>query len=100
MRAALTFMAGLASGGVLIGLAAMWLEVPDLWVALTFLAGGLLYYWAVRRAWRLMRFLRRSICRRGADRRRGTDRLELVEAKHMGGFTGIDRRSGYDRRAS
>jgi UDP-GlcNAc:undecaprenyl-phosphate GlcNAc-1-phosphate transferase len=84
-------MAGLASLGVFIGMASVYFQVPDIVVSGGFLCAGLLYFWAMRRAWKLMRFLSISICRRrtGTDRRQNRDRSYL----------GPERRSGVDRRA-
>ena len=90
-----TLMCGIAVVGVLIGLTGTHFGVPELWLAATFLFGGILYYWAVRRAWRLMRFLRRSICRRSDDERRLTDQRV---ARSQEDYAGVDRRSGQDRR--
>ncbi len=95
-----TLMCGIAVGGVMVGLAAIWLAIPDVWVAAAFLAGGLLYYWGVIRAWRLMRFLRRSICRRTVEERREQDRHAKRRVNVPGSYLGIDRRSGEDRRAA
>jgi UDP-GlcNAc:undecaprenyl-phosphate/decaprenyl-phosphate GlcNAc-1-phosphate transferase len=83
-------MAGLAAAGVAVGLAATWWQWPELPVAIGFLAVGLGYFWMIMHAWRVMRFLHRSICRRQtmADRRRGPDPA----------YRGPERRSGRDRR--
>jgi UDP-GlcNAc:undecaprenyl-phosphate GlcNAc-1-phosphate transferase len=84
-------MAGIAVLGVLVGLASVHWEWPELAVAGAFLAVGLAYFWMINHAWRVMRFLSRSICRRRAvaDRRRGQDP----------NYRGPERRSGRDRRA-
>jgi UDP-GlcNAc:undecaprenyl-phosphate GlcNAc-1-phosphate transferase len=90
-----TLMAGIAVAGVVVGLSSVYLEVPDIYVAALFLLGGGLYYWVVRRAWRVMRFLRRSICRRSeVERREGGDRRSGDDSA----YTGPERRSGVDRR--
>jgi undecaprenyl-phosphate alpha-N-acetylglucosaminyl 1-phosphatetransferase len=83
-------MAGLNALGGLVGLAAAWLRWPELWVALGFLLVGLAYFWMIMRAWRVMRFLHRSICRRriAADRRRCENPA----------YAGPERRTGGDRR--
>jgi UDP-GlcNAc:undecaprenyl-phosphate GlcNAc-1-phosphate transferase len=90
-------MAGLALAGVAIGLATIWWNVPDLVVAGAFLGAGLLYYWLIMHAWRAMRFLHRSICRRRSG---VTDRRLLADRRHGPdpGYDGPDRRSGIDRR--
>jgi UDP-GlcNAc:undecaprenyl-phosphate GlcNAc-1-phosphate transferase len=82
-------MAGLAVTGVVVALGVAQSGINELLVALLFLALGLLYFWTIMRAWRVMRFVRRSICRRGdaSDRRRGAR-----------GYGGPNRRSGRDRR--
>jgi UDP-GlcNAc:undecaprenyl-phosphate GlcNAc-1-phosphate transferase len=96
-----TLMSGIAVAGVVIGLGSVYLNVPDFFVAALFLVGGSLYYWVVRRAWRVMRFLRRSICRRSETSRREVDgegdgrRLQADPE-----FAGPERRSGLDRRKS
>ena len=90
-----TLMSGIAVTGVCIGLGSVYLELPEFWIAALFVFGGCLYYWVVRRAWRVMRFLRRSICRRvDTERREGADRRSADSE----GYTGPERRSGVDRR--
>ena len=91
-----TLMSGIAVGGVVIGLGSVYLQIPDLLVAALFVVGGGLYYWVVRRAWKVMRFLRRSICRRSEDERRGgyADRRRFDDPE----YAGPERRSGLDRR--
>jgi len=92
-----TLMTGIAIGGVVIGLGGTYLGSPDLLLAGLFLFGGILYYWVVRRAWRVMRFLRRSICRRSeVERRSGGDRRQNSDPS----YTGPERRSGVDRRTT
>lgn len=91
-------MATLAVVGVLTGLAANHWAIPDLLVAGTFLAVGLGYLWLIMHAWRMMRFLHRSMCRRrtgdrrsgvlvayaGPERRRGNDRRQAVPSRSAG----------------
>lgn len=83
-------MAAIAFGGMLVGLASIHWQVPELVVAGAFLLLGLGYFSMIMRAWRVMRFLQRSICRRrsSGDRRRGVDPA----------YAGPERRSGRDRR--
>lgn len=83
-------MAAMAGVGVLIGLASVHWQLPELFVAGSFLLVGLGYFWMIMHAWRVMRFLHRSICRRRitSDRRRGQDPA----------YAGPERRSGTDRR--
>jgi UDP-GlcNAc:undecaprenyl-phosphate GlcNAc-1-phosphate transferase len=91
-----TLMTGIAIGGVVIGLAGTYLNVADIYLAALFLFGGMFYYWVIRRAWRVMRFLRRSICRRSeVERRSMTDRRVFADPA----YDGPERRSGFDRRA-
>ncbi len=91
-----TLMSGIAVVGVVIGLSGAFLGVHDLLLASMFVGGGCLYFWTVRRAWRVMRFLRRSICRRrsSTDRRSGTDRRQQADPA----YAGPERRSGIERR--
>jgi UDP-GlcNAc:undecaprenyl-phosphate GlcNAc-1-phosphate transferase len=92
-----TLMTGIAIGGVVFGLGGTYMGVTDVYMALLFLLGGCLYYWVIRRAWLVMRFLRRSICRRSADHRSALpDRRNFVDP----GYTGSERRSGGDRRTN
>jgi UDP-GlcNAc:undecaprenyl-phosphate GlcNAc-1-phosphate transferase len=84
-------MTGVASCGVFIGLVSIYFRVPELVVAGAFLLTGVGYFWMISHAWRVMRFIRTSICRRqsAVDRRKGPD----------AGYAGPERRSGEDRRA-
>jgi UDP-GlcNAc:undecaprenyl-phosphate GlcNAc-1-phosphate transferase len=92
-----TLMSGIAVVGVVIGLGGTYWQVPDWVLAGLFLVGGGLFFWVVRRAWRVMRFLRRSICRRSktSDRRASTDRRDADE---IAAYADSDRRSGVERR--
>lgn len=83
-------MAAIAGLGVLVGLASVYWHLPELLVAGGFLLVGLGYFWMIMHAWRVMRFLHRSICRRRitSDRRRGQDPS----------YAGPERRGGADRR--
>ncbi len=84
-------MTGFASFGVFVGLASIYFAIPELVVALAFLLTGMGYFWMITHSWKVMRFLRTSISRRQAsvDRRTGL----------TPGYSGIERRSGLDRRA-
>lgn len=84
-----TILSALSLAGVAFGLAATYWNWPDLLVAGAFLATGLLYFWMIMHAWRVMRFMHRSICRR-----RVADRRTTVSAE----YHGPERRSGRDRR--
>ena len=87
-------MGGLATMGVCVGLAGTYFGVPDVLLAGLFLVLGLIYFWVILRAWTVMRFLRRSICRRRpfSDRRTGLERR-----RSSAGYVGSDRRR-WDRR--
>ena len=63
----------------------------ELVVAGAFLLTGVGYFWMISHAWKVMRFIRTSICRRqsASDRRKGPD----------DSYAGPERRSGEDRRA-
>lgn len=84
-------MTGVASCGVFIGLASIYFRIPELVVSGAFLLTGVGYFWMISHAWRVMRFLRTSICRRqsAGDRRKAPSEV----------YTGPERRSGLDRRA-
>ncbi len=92
-------MTGIALLGVLVGLVSLSAGIPDSLMLAAFLAVSGGYYWMIMHAWRVMRFLSRSINRRGSkrdrrvliDRRRRQDPQALVRV-------GQDRRSGNDRR--
>lgn len=91
-----TLMTGFAIGGVAIGLAGNYLGIPDIYLAILFLAGGIFYYSVIRRAWRVMRFLRRSICRRADFEAVSADRRQSQSEP----FGGPERRGGGERRGS
>ena len=89
-------LGGMAVAGVAMGLGATYLGVPDPIIIGSFLILGLLYLFMIMRSWQVMRFLHRSICRRGneADRRSYSDRRQPSNVVHLG----PERRSGIDRR--
>jgi UDP-GlcNAc:undecaprenyl-phosphate GlcNAc-1-phosphate transferase len=91
-------MAGLAAVGVSVGLLGTIYSVADWILAISFLIIGLLYFWTITRAWTVMRFMQRSICRRRniVDRRQCADRRRHRSAL----YKGSERRRGIDRRAS
>jgi len=91
-----TLMTGIAIGGVVIGLGGTYLGVTDVYMALLFLLGGASYYWVIMRAWRVMRFLRRSICRRTVDARTSHSDRRIFEDPD---YAGPERRSGRERRS-
>jgi UDP-GlcNAc:undecaprenyl-phosphate GlcNAc-1-phosphate transferase len=92
-------MGGLALGGVGIGLAGLYAGVPESLMLAAFLAVGIGYYWMIMRAWKVMRFLSRSINRRvgRGDRRVAGDRRRRDDPTIVARL-GRDRRSGLDRR--
>jgi UDP-GlcNAc:undecaprenyl-phosphate GlcNAc-1-phosphate transferase len=97
-------MATLGSIGVAFGLASTLWNWPDLIVAVAFLIVGLMYFWMIMHSWRVMRFFRKSICRRNtviSDRRSGVERRCGNDAAYMGPErrSGLDRRQGLPRRA-
>jgi UDP-GlcNAc:undecaprenyl-phosphate GlcNAc-1-phosphate transferase len=91
-----TIMAAAAMIGAGIGLLSLDVRAPEFSVAGLFLVVGLLYMWMILRAWKVMRFIERSICRRDnkTDRRTVADRRSGDDA----GYSEIERRSGQDRR--
>jgi UDP-GlcNAc:undecaprenyl-phosphate GlcNAc-1-phosphate transferase len=90
-----TLMTGIAIGGVVVGLGGTYLGVTDVYMALLFLFGGCIYYWIIMRAWRVMRFLRRSICRRTVDARGALPDRRIFDDPD---YAGLERRSGTERR--
>lgn len=92
-----SLMSGFAVAGVLIGLGGMVLEVSDLLMAVSFTICGLLYFWVIMRAWRVMTFLRRSICRR-AESSHSDFRHNERRLKDDPDYSGPERRCGDDRR--
>ena len=57
-------MAGVAALCVAFGLAGYYLGIPELLMFFLFLGLFALHFWGMKRAWTVMRFLNRSICRR------------------------------------
>lgn len=95
-------MAGLATLGVLVGLAGTYYQISDLLLASSFLLLGLIYFWVILRAWTFMRFLRRSICRRRAigDRRTSGDRRRGGPSDYQGPERRKRQRRQGERRSS
>ena len=89
-------MGAIAIAGVAVGLGFTYLQTPEPMIVGSFLVLGLLYLWMIIRSWQVMRFLRRSICRR----RNAGDRRSYVERRHETNvvFLGPERRSEIDRR--
>lgn len=91
----------LALTGTTIGLLGLYWHVPEGLMLLAFFGLFGAYFFGMTRAWRVMRFLRRSICRRQspamrrvAGRRRVSIRRQTNEANHWS----TDRRMNHDRR--
>ncbi len=75
----------LATLGVAFGLIGEALGIHELVMLFLFVSSFGLYYWGMMRAWKVMRFLNRSICRRvGIDRRRNRDRRSNTQAQWSG----------------
>ena len=85
----LAIMLGVSTLMGTLGLLAHYAGVPESWMFYGFLLLFAGYYWMIHRAWRVMRFLKRSINRRRARR----DRRVASSA-----YQGEERRSGNDRR--
>ena len=93
-------LAAVATVGMVFGLTGTLGGMSESVMLATFLVVGVLYYGMIMRAWKVMRFLSRSINRRTEvliDRRKGADRRQRVELRYVNGVP-IDRRSGMDRR--
>jgi hypothetical protein len=81
-----------------IGITGWYGAVPDALMLALFLLLAAGYYRLIMRAWKLMRFLSRSICRRvGTSDRRVKDRRVRHDPSIVQQL-GYDRRSGIDRR--
>jgi len=95
-------MAGLSLTGVAIGLLGNYLGPPDIVMFYLFLSVFALYFWGMMRAWKVMRFLHRSICRRrnGVDRRLNPDRRKELRSEPQIDFrVNGSRRAAMDRRS-
>ena len=87
---------GAISAGI--GIAGWYGAVPDALMLALFLLLAAGYYRLIMRAWKLMRFLSRSICRRvGSSDRRVSERRVRHDPNIVRAL-GYDRRSGTDRR--
>jgi UDP-GlcNAc:undecaprenyl-phosphate/decaprenyl-phosphate GlcNAc-1-phosphate transferase len=87
-------MTGFALSGVLVGLGGMYLGISDAVMATAFVAAGVLYFWAIMRAWRVLTFLRRSICRREKAKHQYSERRQNSDPS----YSVPERRGCVDRR--
>jgi UDP-GlcNAc:undecaprenyl-phosphate GlcNAc-1-phosphate transferase len=81
----------------MIGIGGLYLGVPEYIMFYVFLSIFVLYFYLVMHSWKVMRFLRRSICRRRSSvltRRAGGDRRANLQI----GKISFERRSNTDRR--
>ena len=93
-------LAAVATVGMIFGLSGTLGSISESAMLAAFLVVGALYYAMIMRAWKVMRFLRRSINRRtevAVDRRTGVDRRQRSEVFYINGIP-VERRSGMDRR--
>ncbi|MDG1462034.1 MAG: hypothetical protein P8R04_00560, partial [Gammaproteobacteria bacterium] len=90
-------MSGIALAGIFVGLGGMFLGISDLVMVLAFFILGMLYFWVIMRAWKVMKFLRRSICRRQLAHN-STYSLSDRRQNRNSNYSGPERRSGIDRR--
>ena len=89
-----------ASAGVAFGLIGLVGGLPESLMFAAFLVTGVVYYGMITRAWKVLRFLSRSINRRAmarVDRRAGGDRRQRNEIFYVNGIQ-KERRSGLERR--
>jgi UDP-GlcNAc:undecaprenyl-phosphate GlcNAc-1-phosphate transferase len=92
-------MSGIAIVGVFVGLVSMRAGISDSVMLAAFLIIAAAYYWMIMHAWKVMRFLSRSINRRGLknDRRVLKDRRAQKDREAMAQLL-EERRSGSERR--
>jgi UDP-GlcNAc:undecaprenyl-phosphate GlcNAc-1-phosphate transferase len=94
-------LAAVAAIGMAFGVSGTLVGMPESTMLATFLIVGVLYYAMIMRAWKVMRFLSRSINRRAEkkiDRRSGgPDRRQREEIYFIDGVP-FERRSGQNRR--
>ena len=88
-RATLGIMFGVSASMAAAGLGAHYAGVPEWVMFYAFLALFALHFLLMRRAWRVMRFIKRSL-----DRRHLPDRRQHDDPN----YNGVERRSGMDRR--
>ena len=92
-----SLMSGFALVGVMVGIGSVALGISEHIMVVTFTIFELLYFWVIMRAWKVMTFLRRSICRR-----EGSEHPELRYHERRQNsdpnYSGPERRCGEDRR--
>ena len=88
--------------GVMIGLAGIYFKVPDIIMFVLFSGTFSVYFWGMMHAWKVMRFLNRSICRRSncEERRVNATRRISNSTSEVERRMNLDRRSSVDRRSS
>ena len=97
----LFILACIATMLAMIGIGGLYLGVAEYIMFYTFLSIFFLYYYFMVRSWKVMRFLRRSICRRRSSvrsRRLGADRRISLRSHIQNEKIRFERRSNTDRR--
>ena len=93
-------LSGIALLLVIVGIGGLYLGIPENVMFALFLGLFGVYFFFMRHAWTVMRFLRRSMCRRteNKDRRISEDRRQLSGIMYQGIYCAPDRRIGRERR--
>ncbi|MCF6212022.1 MAG: undecaprenyl-phosphate alpha-N-acetylglucosaminyl 1-phosphate transferase [Gammaproteobacteria bacterium] len=88
--------------GVVIGLTGIYFNIPDIIMFVLFLGMFSVYFWGMMHAWKVMRFLSRSICRRrnSKERRVNAARRTSNITPEIERRADLDRRSPVDRRSN
>jgi len=73
----------LAGIGVVIGLVGQYLHIPELLMLVLFLFFFACYFYGMHHAWKVMRFLKRSICRRTVNQDRRQQRLPFIVERRV-----------------
>lgn len=74
---------GLAGVGVVTGLVGQYLHIPEILMLLLFLLLFACYFYGMHHAWKVMRFLKRSICRRTLNKERRQQQLTFVDERRV-----------------
>jgi UDP-GlcNAc:undecaprenyl-phosphate GlcNAc-1-phosphate transferase len=98
-----SILTGIATVLAMIGIGGLYLGVPENIMFYAFMSLFVFYFYFMMRSWKMMRFLRRSICRRRSglrDRRLrlGGDRRTSLQPQNQDKKHSFDRRSNPDRR--